>query len=94
MGTNSNKAVVADFNTDPKSQCLHRFQARFGCVEAFRYQSMPAPTLLIYRLAYVQYDISCFCALCDPACKLQTTCSSHIRKTNIQQKYSYDSGKC
>lgn len=35
MGTNSNKGVVADFNTDQKSQHLHRLQAGFCYVEAF-----------------------------------------------------------
>jgi len=42
MGTNSNKVVMAGFNTDQKSQCLHILQAGFGYAEAFRYLSMSA----------------------------------------------------
>lgn len=88
MGTNSNKVVVADFNTDQKCQCLHRFQAGFGYVEAFRYLSMSG----IFSLTYVQPDVSCMHAFCYPACKL--TPSPHTRMPNIQQKYSYNSRRC
>lgn len=41
VGTNSNE-VVADFNTDQKCYCLHRLQAGFGYIEAFRYLNISA----------------------------------------------------